>query len=83
MATMIDKDETRRRVAINVKRIRAMLGMTQGDLSRKAGIKQPRISQIERGDANLTYTESLNIAEALNSSVDALSRVVEAEPVEL
>lgn len=83
MKTMIDKDETRRRVAANVKRIRSVLGMTQGDLAEKAGIKQPRISQIERGDANLTYTESLNIAEALNSSVDALSRIVEEEKVGL
>jgi DNA-binding XRE family transcriptional regulator len=39
-------------LALNVNRLRNARGMTQEELAAAAGMKQPRIAEIERGDAN-------------------------------
>jgi len=61
-------------LAANVHRIRKALGLSQGALARALGVTQPRIAQIERGDANLRIGTLARLAVALNCDMrDLLS----------
>lgn len=56
-----------------IKSLRKQAGLTQMQLSKKAGIKQPTLSAIEKGDAkNLRATTVAGIAKALNISESLL-----------
>lgn len=68
-------------LAINVWRVREERGWTQQQLAQRAGIKQPRIAEIERGDANPTLLTISRIAQALGVTVDRLLIDSDAEPV--
>ena len=48
-----------------IKIIRKYLSMTQKQLSKRAGIKQPIISKIESGDSNITIKQLEKVAEGL------------------
>lgn len=61
-------------LAANVLRFRDARGWTQQELARRAQMRQPRIAEIERGDANPTLETISRIAHALGLSVDALVR---------
>lgn len=52
-------------LATNVSRIRNEKGLTQQQLAEAAGMKQPRIAEIERGDANPQIETLTKIAIAL------------------
>jgi transcriptional regulator with XRE-family HTH domain len=52
-------------LAANVHRIRKALGMSQEALASALGVTQPRIAQIERGDANLRIGTLARLAVAL------------------
>lgn len=57
------------------KRIRSqrkLLGMTQEELSERAGVSCSFIGHIERGSRKLSLETLVNISEALNISCDAL-----------
>lgn len=58
--------------AINVMRIRQERGLTQQQLAERAGLKQPRIAEIERSDANPTLLTISRIAHALGVTPDRL-----------
>ena len=58
--------------AINVWRIREERGLTQQQLAVRAGLKQPRIAEIERSDANPTLLTISRIAYALGVTPDRL-----------
>jgi transcriptional regulator with XRE-family HTH domain len=58
--------------AINVMRIRQARGMSQQQLAERAGLKQPRIAEIERSDANPTLLTISRIAYALGVTPDRL-----------
>ena len=59
------EDEPRVHLAGNVYRLRAAQGLTQLQLAEAAGMKQPRIAEIERGDGNPTLLTMTRIAIAL------------------
>jgi XRE family transcriptional regulator, regulator of sulfur utilization len=59
-------------LAINVWRVREERGWTQQQLAQRAGIKQPRIAEIERSDANPTLLTISRIAHALGVTPDRL-----------
>lgn len=59
-------------LAINVWRVREERGWTQQQLAQRAGVKQPRIAEIERGNANPTLLTMSRIAQALGVTVDRL-----------
>lgn len=59
-------------IAESVRVRRVQLKMTQKDLSRKTGIKQPTISAIENGVNNPTLETILLISEAMNCTVSDL-----------
>lgn len=71
---MITKDDARRRLAGNVRRIRLQLGLTQTELSQLSGMDQAAISRLERGQLLPNPADLANLAEALNSTTDALLR---------
>lgn len=59
-------------LAANTIRLRKERGLTQAHLARAAGMRQPRVAEIERGDANPTLETVSKIAHALETSADAL-----------
>lgn len=79
-------------LAVNVIRTRNERGMTQAQLAEAVGVAQPRIAELERGDANPRLVTLSKIAHALGITLselldDTLFRkrpgAVPAEPVEL
>ena len=56
----------------NLKRIRTMKGITQGDIVRKLGVGRGFISNIENGKANPTLATIAKLAEAVNIPIDEL-----------
>jgi transcriptional regulator with XRE-family HTH domain len=49
----------------NVRKLRLSLGMTQAELAERAESRRALISDVERGEANLTIDSLLRIATAL------------------
>lgn len=61
-------------LALNISRLRRERGMSQKQLATAAGMKQPKIAQIERGDANPELRTIGRLAHALNVSASSLLR---------
>ncbi|HEX8390810.1 MAG TPA: helix-turn-helix transcriptional regulator [Longimicrobium sp.] len=59
-------------LAGNVYRTRTRLKLTQGQLAERIGVSQPRIAEIERGDANPRLDTLARIAHALGVSISRL-----------
>jgi transcriptional regulator with XRE-family HTH domain len=68
-------------LAINVNRIRNAIGLSQEELASKAGMRQPSISKIERGESNPRLDTIVRIATALGVGVEALFTHPDTEPV--
>ena len=56
----------------NIKRIRAVRGMSQGDLCRALALDRAYMSNVESGKKNPTLSTITNIAKALNVSAGEL-----------
>ena len=56
----------------NMKRIRKVKQMTQGDIYRKLGVDRAYISNVESGNKNPTLSTITKLAKALSVSVDEL-----------
>ena len=56
-------------LAINVLQLRTQRGMTQAALAKAIGIAQPRIAEIERGEANPRRSTIGRLARALDTTV--------------
>jgi len=56
----------------NMKKIRLVKGMTQGDICRKLEVDRAYISNIESGNKNPTLSTITNLAKALGVSIDEL-----------
>jgi len=56
----------------NMKRIRKVKQMTQGDICRKLGVDRSYISNVESGNKNPTLSTITKLAKALGVSVDEL-----------
>jgi|GEM_PF-954821 len=67
-------------LAINVLHLRTMRGMTQAALAKAIGIAQPRIAEIERGEANPRLTTIGRLARALETTVSDLLRAPPDHP---
>lgn len=61
-----------RHLPLNVWSLREAKGLTQQELAHAAGMKQPRIAEIERGAANPTLLTLSRVAHALGVSADRL-----------
>ena len=64
--------DTAKKLGENIKRIRADMGMSQGDLCRALELDRAYISNVESGNKNPTLSTITNIAKALGVSVDEL-----------
>jgi transcriptional regulator with XRE-family HTH domain len=61
-------------LGVNVFRFRAAAELTQEALAKRAGLRQPRIAEIERGDANPRLETIAKVAYALETEVADLLR---------
>jgi transcriptional regulator with XRE-family HTH domain len=59
-------------LALNVVRLRSARGLTQAQLAEALGVAQPRIAEIERGDANPRLITLSKLAFALGVSLPEL-----------
>lgn len=62
----------RRRVGLNVKRLREAQGISQEDLADRAGVHRTYVSGVERGVRNPTITVLEKIARALGEPLTDL-----------
>jgi DNA-binding XRE family transcriptional regulator len=67
-------------LAANVAHLRTSRGLTQKQLAEAAGMKQPRIAEIERGDANPRLETLIRIALALRVEVADLHATATRAP---
>ena len=54
-----------RAVGIRLLRYRAKMGMTQGELAKKIGLKQPAVARLEAAEQNPTWETLARLSEAL------------------
>lgn len=64
--------EEARKLAQNLKRIRAAKGISQGDVVKATGIDKAMISNIENGKTNPTLSTIAKLAKAVGVSIDEL-----------
>ena len=64
----------------NLKRARARVGLTQGELAGQAGISRQAYSSLESGSANPSTEVALRLARALRERVDSLFYLSEQPP---
>ena len=69
-------------LAVNVCRVRMERGLTQKQLAEAAGLSHPRITEIERSDANPTLLTITRIANALGVRVERLFADTSVRPQE-
>lgn len=74
-------EEPRVRVAANVYRLRTERGLTQTELARRAGMRQPRIAELERGDSSPNQDTLVRVAIALGVDIADLYQPAEARSV--
>lgn len=55
-----------------IKAWREHLGMTQGELAAKAGIKQPALARMEKPDANPRNSSLAKLADAMGITIEQL-----------
>ncbi len=62
----------RTNLAVNLLRLRREQGLTQAELAARAGMRQPRIAEIERGDYNARLDTVAKLAWALGIGAESL-----------
>lgn len=64
------KQQARDRIGLRIVALRKLAGLTQEQLSEKAGLQRSHISKIEAGKYAVTFETIQAIAEALDMTVD-------------
>ena len=64
------KQQTRDRIGLRIMSLRKMAGLTQEQLSERAGLQRSHIAKIERGKYAVTFETVQAIAEALGMTCD-------------
>ena len=64
--------EEARRLGRNLKRLRTVKGISQGDIARTLGVHKGYISNIENGKVNPTLATIVKLAKAIGASNDEL-----------
>ena len=64
------KQQTRDRIGLRIMSLRKMAGLTQEQLSERAGLQRSHIAKIERGKYAVTFETIQAIAEALGMTCD-------------
>lgn len=58
------------KIAKHIKNLREYRGLSQKELADKVGLFQPDISEIEKGERNISINTLVKIGTALNCSID-------------
>lgn len=66
------KDERLLKLGQKIRYERLKNSLSQEDLEEKSGVSRRTISEIERGNADIRYTNLYQIAEALNLTISEL-----------
>jgi len=66
------KQQTRDRIGLRIMTLRKLAGLTQEQLSERAGLQRSHISKIEAGKYAVTFETIQAIAEALGMTVDII-----------
>ena len=66
------KQQTRDRIGLRIMALRKLAGLTQEQLSERAGLQRSHISKIEAGKYAVTFETVQAIAEALGMTVDII-----------
>lgn len=66
------KQQTRDRIGLRIMALRKLAGLTQEQLSERAGLQRSHIAKIERGKYAVTFETVQAIAEALGMTVDII-----------
>ena len=66
------KKQTRDRIGLRIMALRKLAGLTQEQLSERAGLQRSHISKIEAGKYAVTFETIQAIAEALGMTVDVI-----------
>ncbi|NTJ61690.1 helix-turn-helix transcriptional regulator [Agrobacterium rhizogenes] len=61
--------DARQRVALNLRRVRVMRGISQDNLALEANVERAYVGYLERGSKNPTVTTLEKIAEALSCDI--------------
>lgn len=71
------KQQTRDRIGLRIMGLRKLAGLTQEQLSERAGLQRSHISKIEAGKYAVTFETIQTIAEALGMTVDIVDTRLE------
>lgn len=71
------KQATRDRIGLRIASLRKMAGLTQDELSIRAGLQRTHVSRIETGKYAVTLETIQAIAEALGMTVDIIDPALE------
>ena len=66
------KQQTRDRIGLRIMSLRKLAGLTQEQLSERAGLQRSHIAKIERGKYAVTFETVQAIAEALGMTCDVV-----------
>ena len=66
------KQKTRDRIGLRIMALRKLAGLTQEQLSERAGLQRSHVAEIERGKYAVTFETIQAIAEALGMTVDII-----------
>ena len=66
------KQQTRDRIGLRIMALRKLAGLTQEQLSERAGLQRTHVSRIEAGKYAVTFETVQAIAEALGMTVDII-----------
>lgn len=66
------KQQTRDRIGLRIMALRKLAGLTQEQLSERAGLQRSHVAKIERGKYAVTLETIQAIAEALQMTVDII-----------
>jgi transcriptional regulator with XRE-family HTH domain len=69
---LLFSEEQRKQLGAEIRRLRTEKGWLQGELARRTGIRQSRLSRIERGHQAPPVSDLLAIRDALGISLDEL-----------
>ncbi|GAA0384581.1 helix-turn-helix transcriptional regulator [Brevundimonas terrae] len=64
------------RLVVDLKAVRQVAGLTQGELAERAGVSRKTVNTIENGVFTPSVTVALLLAEALDVPLDDLFRLV-------
>ncbi|MBQ8938356.1 MAG: helix-turn-helix transcriptional regulator [Bacteroidaceae bacterium] len=77
------KQQVRDRIGLRIMALRKLAGLTQEQLSERAGLQRSHVAKIERGKYAVTFETIQAIAEALSMTVDIIDpRLSNLAPLE-